>query len=75
MTTSHEFIDLNNRFKHHPPDEVAVSRHSFVRKTLLDASLNVVEALSEGREKSLFLTKMEEAMFWANASIARESKV
>jgi hypothetical protein len=64
--------DLENRFDYHPPrDGVDAARHSRVRITLFDAARLVAEEVPEGRERAMALTKIEEAMFWANAGIAR----
>jgi hypothetical protein len=63
--------DLSNRFDYHAPDEEKVGRHERTRDTLHVATAKICTELPEGREKSLFITKMEEAMFWANAAIAR----
>lgn len=64
--------DLKHRFDYHPPstDEVA-SDHQSARLMLLEAAEEISRICPDGREKSLALTKLEEAMFWANASIAR----
>ncbi|HEX5705609.1 MAG TPA: hypothetical protein VFX97_20575 [Pyrinomonadaceae bacterium] len=66
--------EIANRFKHHPPrDENTVKAHEFVRETLRWVAGKFDEELPAGREKSVAMTKLEEAMFWANAAIARES--
>lgn len=64
---------IDRRFRHHPPrDEGVVQAHQLVRDSLKWVAGKFDEELPEGREKSLAMTKLEEAMFWANAAIARE---
>jgi hypothetical protein len=65
------FEDLKNRFNYHAPTEGKIADHAEVRSRLLEVAEFFDNVLPEGREKSLALTKLEEAMFWANASIAR----
>jgi hypothetical protein len=73
--TDDQADDIANRFSYHAPSGVKIDYHQQVRLFLEDAIHNVFDLLPESREKSLFLTKMEEAMFWANASIARYDAV
>lgn len=66
--------DLANRFSYHPPkDDFARNSHEQVRSELLNLVERIAAFIPEGRESALFVTKMEEAMFWANAAIARNS--
>lgn len=64
--------DLAHRFEYHPPssDEVRVA-HERVRGYLLGVAQELDGLLPDGREKSLVFTHLEEAMFWANAAVAR----
>jgi hypothetical protein len=64
-------IELRNRFEYHGPPEGVAQVHRDVRKDLQSVTIRTVENLPPGREAALFVTKMEEAMFWANAAIAR----
>lgn len=68
--------ELQDRFKHHPPtaDRIAEA-HGVIRAEFLDLALKLNDYLPEGREKSIVFTKLEEAMFWANGSIARAQRV
>ena len=64
--------DMEHRFGYHPPSsEEIVHQHQLVRQEMLLAADLFENMLPDGREKSLAITKLEEAMFWANAAIAR----
>lgn len=65
-------VDLQHRFGYHPPSSpVVVKAHEDARDELRVAAEFVVESLPPCRERATALTKLEEAMFWANAAIAR----
>jgi hypothetical protein len=66
-----ETKDLDNRFRHHEPSTEKAKLHNFVRLFTRDLAGDFDEMLPDSREKSLAITKLEEAMFWANAAIAR----
>lgn len=63
--------DLENRFVYHAPKGNQVERYAEIRKKLLESAVFLMNHCPQSRELSLAMTKLEEAMFWANASIAR----
>jgi hypothetical protein len=67
------YEQLEHRFQFHPADsDNRREAHQQVRGALLDAADTIVEVTgAASREQSLAITKLEEAMFWANAAIAR----
>jgi len=65
---------MDERFKHHPPKgEVTIDKHQAARKAADDFFNVIEEVATPSREKSLAITKVEEAMFWLNADIARNN--
>lgn len=68
--------ELDERFKHHPPtSETIEEAHNALRESSRSLAEVVEFTCPGGREKALALTKIEEAMFWANAAVARAQKV
>jgi hypothetical protein len=66
-----KFADIDRRFDYHAPDADKVRRHENVRGDVKVTARVFELNLPDGREKSLAITKLEEALFWANAAIAR----
>ena len=62
---------IENDFRHHAPSTEKVMRHKIVRNKCKELALFILENCPTGRERSLALTKIEEAMMWTNAAIAR----
>ena len=64
---------LRHRFQFHPADaQNTKDAHQEVRDSCLAAAEKIVTVTGPPtREQSLAITKLEEAMFWANAAIAR----
>lgn len=62
--------ELEKRFKYHEPTEAKKIQHGAVRAIARDFA-SLVDELPTGREQSIAMTKIEEAMMWANAAIAR----
>ena len=62
---------LKDRFSYHAPDKAKLSRHAAVRSACLEAATILEEVIPPGAERALAVRKLEEAMFWANAGIAR----
>ena len=69
MLLPHE-IDM--RFNHLPPntDEV-VSQHQAVRQEIRRLAHALNELLPASRETSMVFSRLEEASYWAHASVAR----
>lgn len=63
--------DLDNRFTHHPPFGDQPRRYRQIRELGRMFAEAAGELCPRSRERSLALTKIEEAVMWANAAIAR----
>lgn len=63
--------DLENRFTYHPPKDDQQIRYEMIRDRALNFAEFIDEKCPDSREKSLALTHLENAVMWANASIAR----
>ena len=64
--------DIEHRFAFHAATtQEKRDEHTSVRQQCRQLADALNEALPDGREKSVAVTKLEEVMFWANAAIAR----
>ncbi len=63
--------DLENRFIYHKPFGTQMERYETLRAKAKDLAIFINLMCPASREKSLAFTKLEEAVMWTNASIAR----
>ena len=67
--------DITHRFEFHPATSAEKKLdHSSIRYACKSLAVNIDNNVPDGREKALAITKIEEAMFWANAAIARSAE-
>jgi hypothetical protein len=64
-------IDIEKRFTYHAPKPGQPEKYVLLRDKGKELAYLIGELCPASREKSLALTKLEEAIMWANASIAR----
>lgn len=70
---SRQINELVHRFGYHPPKtDAKIIAHEDTRALFCGVALEIEKTIPDGREKALAITKIEEAMFWANAAIARD---
>lgn len=62
---------IERSFKYHSPKDDQPDRYVFLRDEARVLAYNIVKNTPPSREQSLAITKLEEAIFWANAAIAR----
>ena len=65
------YPDIDNRFTYHAPKGDQAARYEKLRDSAKVLAVFIFENCPDSRERSLALTKLEEAIMWANASIAR----
>lgn len=65
------YAELRLRFNHHKPKKGQAGRYEKIRSRALTLARYIVAHTPESREQSLALTHLEQAVFYANAAIAR----
>lgn len=62
---------IENNFKYHAPKEGQPAKYEAIREKAKELAYLVEELCPSSREKSIAMTNLEQAVMWANASIAR----
>ena len=65
--------DLSNRFTYHKPTGNQPDIYVEIRGRAYELARYIVENTPDSREQSLAITKLEEAVMWANAGVARKN--
>ena len=66
--------DMERDFSTHAVNEMQVAHMQALRDSAKELATMIEAMVPEGREKSLAYTRVEEAVFWANAGISRNGK-
>ena len=62
---------IERAFTYHAPKDNQPKRYEAIREKAKELAYLIDGLCPDSREKSLAMTKLEEASMWANASIAR----
>jgi hypothetical protein len=68
---SREQEQIERAFTYHAPKDSQPPRYTAIRGQAKELASSLLDLCPASRELSLALTKLEEAVFWANAAIAR----
>lgn len=64
-------MTIENNFTYHPPKEGQPERYEKIRAKAKELAELLASECPESRELSVAMTNLEQSVFWANASIAR----
>lgn len=62
---------IENNFMYHSPKDGQTEKYEEIRAKGKELAYLIDSVCPNSREKSLAMTKLEESVMWANASIAR----
>lgn len=62
--------DIEHSFTYHAPQGNQPARYGLLRDKAKELGLLIIEHIPTCREQSLAITKLEEAIMWANKAIA-----
>ena len=62
--------EIRNTFKYHSPDPERVKTHEVIREMMTDVTVVIAAELPSSRERSLYITLMQQAQMMANAAVA-----
>jgi hypothetical protein len=63
---------IENNFTYHEPNKDKTLKYQVIRDYAKEFAYRIENHCPDSREKSLAMTKLEEAVMWANAAIARK---
>jgi hypothetical protein len=72
--TEKQLKELEVRFTYHAPQGTQPTRYQLIRDGARVYAQLLMESCPESRELALALTALENAVMWANASIARNEQ-
>ena len=64
-------MKIQNNFTYHAPKEGQPEKYAALRDKAKELAYLIDEVCPDSREKSVAMTQLETAVFWANAAIAR----
>ena len=67
--------EVIKRFTFHNTSSERKELQELIRNGAFAYANIILHSCPDSREKSLAMTKLEEAVFWANASISRDDKI
>lgn len=62
---------IENNFKYHSPTQDQSERYVYLRDKAKELAYDIIKNTPPSREQALAITNLEQAIFWANAAIAR----
>jgi hypothetical protein len=74
QVTAEQQADIDCRFTYHKPGGDQTQRYQALRGYAHGLAMQLMAMVPPSRERSMALTRLEEAIFWANAGIARNEQ-
>jgi hypothetical protein len=64
-------LNLENIYTYHPPTQETLPKFEQLRSKAKEFACLIQEICPDSRERAAGLTNLENALFWVNASVAR----